>query len=64
MILPCDTSTAWFHDFIWNDKIHRTRSGWQIRLPRGRFTFGSYTNTPKFATIIAVHNYQFSYSAY
>lgn len=53
-ILPCDTSTRWFHDFLWDDAHHRPRPGVQLRFPKGRFKFGTYTTSPKFATIIAV----------
>jgi len=52
-ILPCDTSPKWFHDFIWIEELHETRTGVQLRFPKGRFKFG-YTTTPKFATIIAI----------
>jgi len=55
-ILPCDTSTGWFHDYIWFgiEGEHTTQIGVQLRFPRGRFKFGGYTTSPQFATIIAV----------
>lgn len=56
MILPCDTSTKWFHDFIWNEKLHETRTAVQLRFPKGRFKFGKYTTSPQFATMIAIFN--------
>jgi len=56
VILPCDTSTKWFHDFLWDKTKHTTRKGIQLRFPKGRFKFGKYTTSPKFATIIAIFN--------
>jgi len=53
-ILPCDTSTRWFHDFLWDKEKHETRPGVQLRFPKGRYKFSRYTTSPKFATIIAV----------
>jgi site-specific DNA-methyltransferase (adenine-specific) len=53
-ILPCDTSTRWFHDFLWDKVTHTTKPGVQLRFPQGRYKFGKYTTSPKFATIIAV----------
>lgn len=53
-ILPCDTSTKWFHDFLWLKELHRSRDGVQLRFPKGRYKFGKYTTSPQFATIIAV----------
>lgn len=53
-ILPCDTSTRWFHNYLWNDKYHEPQYGIQLRFPKGRFKFGKYTTSPQFATIIAV----------
>ena len=53
-ILPCDTSTRWFHIYLWNRHDHKSRPGIQLRFPRGRYKFGKYTTAPMFATIIAV----------
>jgi len=53
-ILPCDTSTRWFHDYLWNNESHITYPRIQLRFPKGRFKFGKYTTSPQFATIIAV----------
>jgi len=52
-ILPCDTSTRWFHDYLWNNVLHKPIPNIQLRFPRGRFKFGKI-GSPKFATIIAV----------
>lgn len=58
-ILPCDTSTGWFHDFIWNRVRHEVyHKNIQLRFPRGRYKFGKYTTSPKFATIIAVFGHK------
>lgn len=59
MVLPCDTSTRWFHDFIWDGVMHCCRPKWNIRFPKGRFRFGKYTTSPQFATIIGIHNERF-----
>lgn len=54
-ILPCDTSTRWFQNYIWYDKpLHRLRPRVELRFPHGRFKFGKYTTSPQFATIIAI----------
>jgi len=53
-ILPCDTSTNWFHDFLWFGNGHESQEGVQLRFPKGRYKFGKYSTNPKFATIIAV----------
>lgn len=58
VILPCDTSTRWFHDFIWDCTIHASRPGIQLRFPKGRYKFGNYVTSPKFATIIAVMRHE------
>lgn len=56
-ILPCDTSTRWFHDYLWDQEKHSARQNIQLRFPKGRYKFGGYTTSPKFATIIAVIGY-------
>jgi len=53
-ILPCDTSTKWFHDYLWDGCNHRPQLGVQLRFPKGRFKFGKYITSPQFATIISV----------
>ena len=53
-ILPCDTSTSWFHDYLWFSLTNLVRYGVELRFPKGRFKFGKYTTSPQFATIIAV----------
>jgi len=53
-ILPCDTSTRWFHNYLWNTIEHENRFGVKLRFPKGRFKFGHYTTAPQFATIIAI----------
>ena len=52
-ILPCDTSTQWFHKYLWDKINHKPRTNVQLRFPEGRYKF-SNTNSPKFATIIAI----------
>lgn len=53
-ILPCDTSTWWFHRYLWDAMYHRTYHDVELRFPQGRFKFGDYTTSPQFATIIAI----------
>ena len=52
-ILPCDTSTGWFHNYLWDKKLHCPRINVHLRFPQGRYKF-SNINSPKFATIIAI----------
>ena len=33
------TDTRWFHDFIWDDELHRPRERIQVRHRRGRISF-------------------------
>ena len=51
-ILPMDSSTEWFHKYIW-DKIVRA---WRVPviLPDKRYAFGDNVNSAKFATLIAI----------
>jgi phage N-6-adenine-methyltransferase len=51
-ILPVDSSTKWFHEFIWNKTINKFRC--EIRFPDRRYSFGKYSNSAKFATMIAI----------
>lgn len=53
-ILPCDSSTQWWHDFVWDEKTEKFRKGIKVLFPKGRFRFGKYTTSPKFATIIVI----------
>lgn len=53
-ILPCDTSTRWFHDYLWDGINHKPRNNIQLRFPLGRYNFDGSNNSPKFATIIAI----------
>jgi len=57
-ILPCDTSTKWFHNYLWDQSLHHTYNNVKLRFPKGRFKFGGYTTSPQFATIIAVFRSQ------
>lgn len=52
-ILPMDGSTQWFHRFIWDKSIHKTRTGVQIRFPDKRYKFNN-ENSAKFATLVVV----------
>lgn len=53
-ILPNDSSTKWFHEYIWDSKINFFRKEVNIRYPNKRYSFGEYSNTSKFAILIAI----------
>lgn len=53
-VLPCDTSTKWFHHWIWNKHFHRPRKGRIMRCPDKRYKF--IDNPAKFATLIIIFN--------
>jgi phage N-6-adenine-methyltransferase len=53
-LLPCDGSTHWFHEYVWDKNIHAARSGIQLRFLDKRYKFGGYSNSAKFATIVVV----------
>jgi len=55
-ILPIDSSTRWFHDYIWDESINNWRDGIKVRFPSRRFKFDKYTNSAKFATMIVIMN--------
>jgi len=50
-ILPVDTSTKWFHKYIWNGSW---RTGITVRFPNKRYKFDNYANSAKFATMIVI----------
>jgi site-specific DNA-methyltransferase (adenine-specific) len=52
-ILPTDSSTHWFHNYIWDKLKHNWRDGIQVRFPNKRYKF-SNTNSAKFATMIVI----------
>lgn len=54
-ILPMDSSTKWFHEFIWDNITHQFRI--PVRFPNKRYSFGSYVNTSKFSILIALFGY-------
>lgn len=51
-ILPVDSSTKWFHKFIWDKETGQFRC--RVRFPDKRYSFGKYSNSAKFATMIAI----------
>lgn len=53
-ILPCDSSTRWFHEYIWDESVHNFRPNVKIRYPTKRYKFENYANSAKFATMIAI----------
>lgn len=40
------TDTRWFHDFIWDRRLHRPREGVEVRFLKGRIAFHGVLNTP------------------
>src|SRR6266487_7010565 len=46
-ILPVDSSTKWFHEFIWNGNTNQFRC--EVRFPNKRYKFENYSNSAKFA---------------
>lgn len=53
-ILPMDSSTKWFHEFIWDKAQNYWRPGVEGRFPDKRYKFGDNENSAKFATLIVV----------
>lgn len=53
-ILPSDTSTKWFHNWIWDKTKHQPRPGIQIRHPDRRYAFGDNIQGAKFSNSIVV----------
>lgn len=39
MLLPPSTETAWYHDFCWDEELHRPRHRAEIFTPQGRIEF-------------------------
>ena len=50
-LIPSRTDTRWFHNYIWDEKF-----GFRVpvRFPKKRYSFGEYSNTSKFAILIAI----------
>ena len=57
-ILPIDSSTRWFHNYIWDESKNNWRNGIKVRFPSKRFKFDKYANSAKFATMIAIMNHE------
>jgi len=53
-ILPTDSSTKWFHEYIWDKTKHSFRSDVKIRYPDKRYSFGEHSNSAKFPTMIVI----------
>lgn len=52
VILPNDSSTQWFHEFIWDKAKREFRV--PVFFPDKRYKFGTYSNASKFAVLIAI----------
>lgn len=39
-LVPADTSTGWWHRYVWDESSHHPRTGVAVRFPRGRLAFG------------------------
>jgi phage N-6-adenine-methyltransferase len=59
-ILPVDSSTKWFHEFIWDKSTNQFRC--EVRFPDKRYSFGEYSNVAKFATMIAIFGNKYVFS--
>lgn len=47
LLLPVDTSTAWFHDLVWAVAV--------VEFIRGRVTFVGAPSQPRFASMLAIY---------
>lgn len=53
-LLPARTDTAWWHDYIWDEKRHRPRPGVEVRLLRGRLRFVGAANGAPFPSAVVI----------
>ena len=60
LLLPPSIDTLWFHDYIWDDKTHRPRTGVEVRFHKGRLAFnveGKPGKAPRAGNMVVVfHN--------
>lgn len=49
MLLPPSTDTEWYHDFVWDEELHRPRHRAEIFTPQGRIKFRDPANPEKVA---------------
>jgi len=53
-LLPARTDTRWWHEYIWDEKLHRPRRGVEIRYVRGRLKFGGSKNGAPFPSAVVI----------
>jgi site-specific DNA-methyltransferase (adenine-specific) len=53
-LLASRTDTAWWHEFVYNEKTGRYRPGVKVRFLRGRLTFEGQQNGAPFPSVIVV----------
>lgn len=55
LLLPTRTDTRWFHDYIWDRRMHRPRP-WvrEVRFLKGRLKFGGASSGAPFPSMIVV----------
>lgn len=53
-LLPARTDTRWFHDYVWDETLNRSRDNVELRLLKGRLKFGGATNSAPFPSMIVV----------
>lgn len=57
LVLPANTDTSWFHDFIWDEDNSMWRPGVHGQLRRGRISFDNpYVNVsgPRYANLLVL----------
>lgn len=54
ILLPNDSSTRYFHEYIWDKAKRDWRDGISVIFPDRRYKFGKHSNSAKFATLIVV----------
>lgn len=57
MLIPARVNARWFHDFVWDDRLHYVRPGVELRFIRGRIPYvGTYAEGAPFPVCIIVFN--------
>ena len=55
-LVPSRTDTRWWHDYVWDERVHQTRPGVSIRFLRGRVKFdGAAAGAPFPSMLIVFH---------
>lgn len=57
LLIPARTNASWFHDHVWDDKLHCVRPGVELRFIRGRIPYvGTYAEGAPFPVCVVVFN--------